>query len=37
VSDVAGREHVTAAVDARRQLVAAATPELAGRLIRSVA
>lgn len=37
VSDVAGRELVTDAIDARRQLVAAATPELAGRLIRSVA
>jgi len=37
VSDAAGRELVTDAIDVRRQLVAAATAELAGLLIRSIA
>jgi fructose-1,6-bisphosphatase/inositol monophosphatase family enzyme len=37
VSDATRRELVTDAVDARRQLIAAATPELAGLLVRSIA
>jgi myo-inositol-1(or 4)-monophosphatase len=37
VCDVTGRELVTDAIDVRRQLIAAATPELAGLLVRSVA
>jgi myo-inositol-1(or 4)-monophosphatase len=37
VCDVAGRELVTDAIEARRQLIAAATPELAGLLVRTVA
>jgi fructose-1,6-bisphosphatase/inositol monophosphatase family enzyme len=37
VCDIAGRELVTDSVDERRQLIAAATPALAGLLVRSVA
>jgi len=37
VCDVAGRVLVTDATDVRRQLIAAATPELAGLLVRSIA
>jgi fructose-1,6-bisphosphatase/inositol monophosphatase family enzyme len=37
VCDAAGRELVTDAIDVRRQLIAAATPELAGLLVRSIA
>jgi fructose-1,6-bisphosphatase/inositol monophosphatase family enzyme len=37
VSDAKRRKLVTDAVDARRQLIAAATPELAGLLVRSIA